>query len=336
MKPFHTPESRLLDFTTLLGLVRDSPCAVVETDNAGNVVLWTPQASEIFDFRAEDVLGRTLPIQSTDRVRPPFPSGERINPLTHPDRREFETELVDANGSPVAVSIWQARLANDTGEEVGHVAIISDRREQTGLQQALLESIEHESRRLGRALHDSLSQQLLGAAFAAKALANQAERQGLELTSQLNDLASLINDAVHETRLLSQSLNPIDLDPAGLGSALTALADRFAGELDCSFVCRKPVLIPDKMTAIHVYRIAHEAVASLVEKGGVTRIVIHLDETGDRVVLRIDHDGSPGFLSDSFPVESAIRFRVNVLCGTLNFSEETDGLRSARVEFSKF
>jgi two-component system CheB/CheR fusion protein len=336
---FHTPDSRLLDFATLMAIVRDSPCAVIETDGSGAVQLWTAQASEMFGFQTADVLGRSLPIQASDRVRPPPPSGVRRNPLTHPDRREFETELIAADGSPVAVSIWHAPLHDDQGRETGTVSIVSDRREQADLQQALLQSIEHEARRLGRALHDSLSQQLLGAAFAAKSLANQSQREGLELTDQLNDLASLINDAVRETRTLSQSLNPIDLDPSSLGSALAALAERFsseASETTCTFVSRKPVLISDQMSAMHVYRIAHEAVASLAEEEAVSRIVVNLEETGDRVILRIDHDGMPGFAIDIFPVENAIRSRVNSLHGDLTFPDDRDGLHSIQIEFSKF
>lgn len=335
MNTFHTPESRLVDFVTLLEIVRDSPCAVIETDCAGNVQLWTARASEIFGFQAADVLGRSLPVQTSDRARAPSPSGERPNPLTHPDRREFETELVAADGSPIAVSIWHAALHDDDGQNVGDVSIVSDRREQSGLQQALFQSMEHEAWRLGRALHDSLSQQLLGAAFAAKALANQSERQGFDLTDQLNDLVSLINDAVRETRMLSQSLNPIDLDPAGLEIALSSLAERFSGKISCVFVSPRAVLISDEMTAMHVYRIAHEAVAALVDEDGISRIVVNLDEVGDRVILRIDHDGTPGFTSDTFPVESALRFRVNALQGDLKFSDELNGLHSIRIEFSK-
>ncbi len=333
---FHTPESRLLDFATLLSIVRDSPCAVIETDCAGNVQLWTEQASGIFGFQTNDVLGRSLPIQASDRVRSPGSSGERPNPLIHPDHREFETELIGADGSPIAVSIWHVALHDADGSQVGNVSIVSDRREPAGLQRALLQSVEHESRRLGRALHDSLSQQLLGAAFAAKALANQSERQGFDLTDQLNELASLINDAVRETRILSQSLNPIDLDPAGLEFALSSLAERFSSHIKCTFSSRKPVLISDKMTAMHVYRIAHEAVSSLVAEEGLSQIVINLDELGDRVILRIDHNGTPGLNSDIFPVESAIRFRVNALQGDFEFLEELDGLHSIRISFSKF
>ncbi len=333
---FHTPESRLVDHATLIAIVRDSPCAIIETDLEGIVQLWTPQATETFGFRSEDVLGRALPVQASDRIRSPNASGERPNPLTHPTLPEFETELIGADGSPVAVSIWHASLSDDDGNQVGNVSIVSDRRQQHELQQALLESIEHEARRLGSALHDSLNQQLLGAAFAAKSLANQCEREGSDLTAQLNELADLINDAVRETRMLSQSLNPIDLDPSSLENALAALAERFSGDTQCSFASRKPVLISNKITTMHVYRIAHAAVASLVEAAGVSRVAVDLDEVGDRVILRIEHDGPPGFSTGIFPVESAIRFRVNVLHGELTFLTEADDLHVILVEFSKF
>ncbi len=338
MTAFHTPESRLVVDSVFLSVLRDSPCAVVETDLEGNVLLWNSHAAEIFGIPAERVLGRRLPIRASDRVQvPTAPDRSHPNPLVSPDRREFETELLDLEGRPIAVSIWHGVLRSAEGDDVGHVSIVSDRREQNALQQALLESVELESRRLGRELHDSLSQQLLGAAFAAKSLANKAERQGLDLTSELDDLAALINDAVRETRLLSQGLNPIDLDPSGLESALTNLAERHSSRVNCNFVCRKTVLISDRMTAMHVYRIAHEAVSALVEHEDVSNLAINLTESGDRVSLRISHDGVSGFDADDFPAQSAIHFRVNALRGDLAFhNDELDGGHSVEIQFSKF
>ncbi|MGC1480040.1 MAG: histidine kinase [Chthoniobacterales bacterium] len=336
MTAFHTPQSYLLDHETLLGIVRDSPCAVVETALDGTVLLWNRHATEIFGFKPEAVLGKPLPITATDRARAKASREGSDNPLTHPTNQEFETELVGFSGYPVAVSIWHSDLTDSDGKLAAHVSIISDLRDRKDLEMALVESVEAESSRLGRELHDSLSQQLLGAAFAAKALANQSKRSGAELTTQLDELANLINEAVRETRVLSQSLNPIDTEADGLAPALQLLAERTNARIPCTFKSRRPVLVPHYLTASHVYRIAQEASASIASLGGAKSIVISLDEVGDDVMLRVEYEGARNFKDGQFPTKHAVRYRVNAIHGTMHFESKDAHTDALVVMFSKF
>ncbi len=336
MHAFHTPESRLLDHETLLEIVRTSPCAVVEIDAGGAVQAWNDHAGELFGFTGDEVLGKELPIQASDRARAKASREGSSNPLTHPNKKEFETELLGRNGYPIAVSIWHSQLRDSDGSDAGHVSIISDCRERKALETAVIESVEEESNRLGRSLHDSLSQQLLGAAFAAKALANQVSRNESIDAKQLDDLAGLINEAVRETRSLSQSLNPIEAQVGGLKSGLELLAEQISSRVPCQFVSRRPVLISDLVTAAHVFRIAHEAVHAIASHESASWIEINLDESGDDVTLRIDYRGAENFAEGEFPAKHAIHYRVNAIHGTMEFAAKDARTDSLIVTFSKF
>lgn len=200
----------------------------------------------------------------------------------------------------------------------------------------MVESVEAESNRLGRTLHDSLSQQLLGAAFAAKSLANQAAREEVILPGQLDDLAGLLNDAVRETRSLSQSLNPIEAPLGGLNSGLELIAEQVAARVPCRFVSVRPVLIPDQLTASHVFRIACEALNSIAGYEGTSGIEIALDERGDEVTLRIDYQGAENFPKEQFSGRHALGYRVNAIHGSLSFESKDPLTNSLIVTFSKF
>lgn len=71
---------------------------------------------------------------------------------------------------------------------------------------ALLEAAGREVERIGQEMHDHLCQHLLGAAFAAQALANSLP-PGSPAALEARDVAQLINSAVQQTRDIVQGLH---------------------------------------------------------------------------------------------------------------------------------
>ncbi|MGB8167405.1 MAG: histidine kinase [Chthoniobacteraceae bacterium] len=74
-----------------------------------------------------------------------------------------------------------------------------------GVKRAARAAVESERRRIGQELHDHLCQQLLGAAFVAKGLADGLE-PGSTAAAEADALARLINAAVQETRDIARGL----------------------------------------------------------------------------------------------------------------------------------
>ena len=270
-------------------LIDNSPLAMVSLDAGGLVQLWNPAAERLFGWSAREVLGQTMPhLPLTNRAHY---EEELRTVLTSPGQRCWETQRLRRDGSMIDVEVWRVALSSPDPGGDASIAIIVDVTERKFLERALLEASERESRRIGQELHDNLCQHLLGAAFSAKAVA-MGQPADLPVSAELHNLARLINSAVQQTRDIARGLNPVEMDSAGLMTALQALADRPRTEMACRLECNHNVLLLDAGVALHAYRIAQEAVANAMQHSGGTEIVIRLTEEDANIVLQIEDNGT--------------------------------------------
>ena len=161
------------------------------------------------------------------------------------------------------------------------------------LEREILEISEQEQRRIGQELHDSLGQQLTGIAIMSKVLQQKLQKRLPDEAARVGEIVQLISQAIDETRQLSRGLHPVALDENGLMSALQALAtttQELFG-ISCDFRCDEPVLVEDASTAVHLYRIAQEAVTNAMRHAKAQRILIELRADERRAILSIDNDG---------------------------------------------
>ena len=106
-------------------------------------------------------------------------------------------------------------------------------------------------------------------------------------------IIELVNQAVDESHRVARGLQPVEIEAEGLMYALQELAAS-TGRLfnvPCVFRFRKPVLIKDNVTAIHLYRIAQEAVTNAVKHAKPTRLFIGLAANRHRVILTVKDNG---------------------------------------------
>ncbi|MGV3533958.1 MAG: ATP-binding protein, partial [Chthoniobacteraceae bacterium] len=246
----------------------------------------------------------------------------------------IETQRMRRDGSLVDVSCWYAPLFKADGEPAGTMGIFMDITERKRLERALLETSEREQRRIGQDLHDHLCQHLLGVACVLKALAASGQQQPID-RGALNQAAHLVNEGVMQARKIARGLHPVELDAEGLMSALRELADRTNSAVPCELECDYPVLVNDPAAAMHIYRIAQEAVANALRHACPSRIRIELVEHGDRVVLNVNDDGI-GLPAEADNRESMglhiMKYRANAIGGTLKL--ETPPAGGTRVTCS--
>jgi PAS domain S-box-containing protein len=270
-------------------LIENSPLPIISLDVHARVLLWNPAAERLFGWRQADVLGQlvpNLPQENRERYE-----AELRAMVTSPEHLHWETQRQRKDGSLLEVAIWRAPLFDADHELSSSMAILMDITERKFLERALLEATERESRRIGQELHDHLCQHLLGAAFSSKAISTGLPAD-LPAAAELNDLARLINSAVQQTRDIARGLNPVELDSGGLMAALQELTERPYPGITCRLECQRPVLLPDAKAALHVYRIAQEAVANAVQHSRGTEIVVRLTEDEENVDLQIADNGS--------------------------------------------
>lgn len=161
------------------------------------------------------------------------------------------------------------------------------------LEKEIMEISEREQTRIGRELHDSLGQQLTGIAIMSKVLQQRLSNRAPEDAARAGELVQLISRAIEETRQLSRGLHPVSLDENGLMTALQSLAaatDSIPG-ISCRFECDRPVLVRDTSMAVHLYRIAQEAVSNAIRHGQARQIAITLTSNHSHATLAIVNDG---------------------------------------------
>jgi PAS domain S-box-containing protein len=161
------------------------------------------------------------------------------------------------------------------------------------LEKEILNISEREQQRLGQELHDSLGQQLTGVAFMTKVLEQKLTMKSPEEAADVAEIAKLVSQATVQARGLARGLHPVDLDASSLMSSLEELAasmEQLFG-VRCTFECDKPVEVDDTEMAVHLYRIAQEAVTNAIKHGRAKNIRIGLAYGRNKSVMTVKSDG---------------------------------------------
>jgi signal transduction histidine kinase len=183
--------------------------------------------------------------------------------------------------------------------------------ERERLEREMLEISEREQRRIGQDLHDGLCQLLTGTALTGHAHARSLATQGnVAEAEKARKIVNFIEEAISLARSIAKGLDPIELQSGGLMQALedfTFTTSELCG-IQCQFGCHVPVLIHSPNTAVHLYRIAQEAVGNAVKHGRATAIDVLLEETDVGVQLSVIDNGEG--LPEPFPRNGGMGLRT--------------------------
>ncbi len=172
-------------------------------------------------------------------------------------------------------------------------ALEAEVRERRQLEKRVLEISDREQARIGQDLHDGLCQHLVSTAFSANLLHEKLAAEARPEARAAGQIATLLDDAITQARQLARGLYPVRLEAGGLAMGLRELAATTSSRhgVACSAVAPEEVRLPDNATAIHLYRIAQEAVNNAVKHGQARHIAIHLSADASGVRLKVEDDG---------------------------------------------
>jgi PAS domain S-box-containing protein len=160
-----------------------------------------------------------------------------------------------------------------------------------GLEGEILSVSDREQQRLGQELHDGLCQHLTAVAFMAHSIAMRLKNHRVIDANDIEKIAQLVNDAASGTRDLSRALHRMDVDAAGLVTALQDLVDREIWRTPCRLQVRPSFRINDDTAAAHLYRIAREAVINANKHARAREIVVKLENSRQGMALHVIDDG---------------------------------------------
>lgn len=245
------------------------------------------------------------------------------NYATHP----YETTLgyvwaTVSRGVFFGVVAYAATAVRNRQEaDAARIQALEERRQ---LEEDLVAVSEHEQQRIGQDLHDGLCQQLAAIGLAARSLADDLQHEQNASAKDAELIQQSIQQAVEEARGLARGIFPVHVDSHGLAVALAELArstSRLTGVV-IDVVENGDVQISPPEAAMHLYRIAQEAVANAVRHGGAQYIHIKVEGAAQVITLTVSDDGKgfPAARKDGGMGLRTMRYRAQVMGATLSFS----------------
>src|SRR5439155_673318 len=134
--------------------------------------------------------------------------------------RDLVTQFANLN------EMLEYRVRERTAElSAANKQLKNEIRRRKGLEGEILAISDREQQRLGQELHDGICQHLTGVAFMAQPLLLRLMNHRVIDAADIEKIAQLVNDAASDARDLSRALHRMDVDSAGLVTALQDLVD---------------------------------------------------------------------------------------------------------------
>jgi len=269
---------------------------VVLSDSGGIIRMTNPAFDRMFRIVAGSFIGKHLDQLPCD---PPLDRqiAESADKVAARAGAPLVSELTvhGAHDGDTALFVEAAITSLVLRGERFWLTMLQDATARRQLEREVLEVSNREQQRIGNDLHDGLGQELTGIALLLRGLESRAEREAPELSPSLEEVALLVNDAIFTTRALARGLSPVTFDRGGLALALEELARRLSATFHIDVRCVADAALDrglESVNALHLYRIAQEAVTNAAQHGHAELVQISLCFDGGRGLLRIEDNGN--------------------------------------------
>ena len=292
---------------TISAFMSNVPCAVYMKDLEGRYTYANETCAAVFRRSIAEVIGK----KDSDLLPKGVANKSRaIDEQVVTQNRAIETtESYTRDDGP---HYWLTNRFPICGADnrpmmVGGAAI--DITENKRLEREIQETSEREKRRIGQDLHDGLGQYLTGIACMVKVVEQKLASKDLPEAADVKKITTMVNETIAQARDLARGLCPVELENNGLHAALEELANRVSRtNINCSFRSPQTIQVYDNATAVHVYRIAQEAVNNAIKHGRAQNITVGLATQNNQVLLTVQDDGQ-GFPKAS-PKNGGMGLRV--------------------------
>jgi two-component system CheB/CheR fusion protein len=274
-------------------LVDSNIAGVFIASHDGRVFEANPALLDMLGYTRRDLeLGRLNWLRQTPpeygRVDREILEALRLRRVSEPREKAFLRK--DHATVPVVVGMAALDPEDEPSELIAFVINLADLRQ---LEQQILEISDYEKQQLGQELHDGLSQQISGIKFQTDSLARRLREQEHPLAGRALDLVTHLSQAEQAAHDVAYSLMPMHKGQTELAAALDDLAYLMSQlyRRRCVFRSDNPVTLADPQIALHLYRIAQEAVGNAMKHGEPGEVRVSLSRNRHGVVLEIRDDG---------------------------------------------
>jgi len=282
-------------------VIHQSAAGIAGTDLVGHIIFANEKFCSMLGYKERELVGKTIfEITDPEDLAESKRLFHRIVRKAEPYQLEKRYRRKDGSNLWVSVSASPLRdvegktqsavsVVLDIGDQKKAQAILEDRAR--GLEGEILTISDREQRRLGQELHDSLCQHLTAIAFMARSVALRLKKHRVIEVEHIDKIAELINDGVTEARTIARGLHPVEMEPPGLVTALAALVKQRHWPVRCRLEADEEISVPDSTAALHLYRIAREAVINANKHARAREIIVRMRRSGKGIELSVIDDG---------------------------------------------
>jgi signal transduction histidine kinase len=213
--------------------------------------------------------------------------------------QELETTAARVWQGDLAARVHRSLLADRHVTRVGNTfnllldGLTADRARTRRLASEIIGAGDRERAYVARELHDSVAQTL--AALVMQLGAAARDSSDASLTSRLDDIKQIGNDALEEVRMLAHTMHPRVLDDLGLIAALRNLGRQVGERASVTVTVEGEETadasdIPPAIASV-LYRVAQEAVSNAVRHGHAQNVRIAVTADNDTATLEVVDNG---------------------------------------------
>jgi signal transduction histidine kinase len=207
-------------------------------------------------------------------------------------------------------------------------ALVAARTEELStLSTHLLRRTEAERSALAKELHDELGGLITAAQMDMSWLsARLSSSLDTESREKLDSVMQMLNQAMMLKRRVVEDLRPSLLDHFGLAVALRSHFDEHCARagIECVSTLPDDGLELDAVTQLSLFRVAQEALANVISRGGAKHVEVVLEAENEGYVMLIGDDGVPADTNLARSMPSA-RHRMQWAGGSVAVEARAEG-----------
>jgi PAS domain S-box-containing protein len=322
----------------LAAIVESSEDAIISKTLDGIITSWNAGAQRIFGYTEEEAVGQLITtlippdlLDEENGILETLRAGKRIE--------HYETVRVTKAGKKINVSLTISPVKDSRGKIMGFSKIARDITERKLAEKALscmtrklIEAQEQERARIGRELHDDVTQRLA--------------MLGLEL-DEIHDTTSDVKPLVREVRkrmteisndvqALSHDLHSSKLEYLGVAAGIKSWCKEFGERhgMQIDFKSNVSSVLPLEV-GVPLFRVLQEALHNVIKHSGVRQAEVQLREDSGEIHLIVSD------LGKGFDFEAALagkglgltsmRERVRLVNGTIVIESKPVGGTTVHV-----
>ncbi len=306
-------------FRLLVDAVQDYAIFMLDAD--GYVSSWNTGAKRIKGYEASEIIGKHFSVFYPEEDLQAGKPARELEVAAKEGRFEDEGWRLRKDGSRFWANVIISAIKDESGQLIGfgkvtrnftdkinasemlRKEIIEKTEAQRKLHESekslrqlslrLLQTQDEERRRIGRDLHDSVGQYLVGLKMKVDTLKSASLRNQREDSGELAECSQLIEEAISEVRTISYLLYPPMLEELGLKSAVPWYLDGFtkrSGIKTAFEVSSEFDRIPGDLE-LALFRVLQESLTNVHRHSGSSTAIVRLLTENQNVILQVIDEG---------------------------------------------